>query len=276
MKKFLSFSLVLALGVALERMFDGAPSRAEAGGGAGGGVEDCATENGDVNADTVIDISDAIAMLGSLFNGDPPALARPCGAGAPSGLPDTGQSACYGIVEGQWVPVPCGEAACAGQDGSHATGCPGDGRFVLNDGGTPEDRSDDTVTDNCTGLMWQRDTADVNADGQSTNQDVIHQWCDALAYCENLSFAGHDDWRLPNVRELQSIVDYGLVGGTSIDPVFGALSVSDSGYWSSVTGVNIYRSSVAWFIDFGIGLVSFNDKVATGRKYVIRAVRPGS
>ena len=35
-------------------------------------------------------------------------------------------------------------------------------------------------------------------------------WHDALAYCENLDLGGHDDWRLPNVKELQSIVNYGV------------------------------------------------------------------
>jgi len=38
-----------------------------------------------------------------------------------------------------------------------------------------------------------------------------------------LSFTGHDDWRLPNVRELQSIVDYGRAN-QAIDPVLGAVS----------------------------------------------------
>jgi hypothetical protein len=266
MKRFLSVSPVLVLGVVLGRTFDGAPPRAEARGGAGGGVDGCATENGDVNADTFVNISDAIAILGSLFNGDPPALAPVCGAGAPSGLPDTGQKACYGLVGAvEWAPVPCGEAACAGQDGSYATGCTSDGRFVLNDGGTPEDRSDDTVTDNCTGLMWQRDTADVNADGQSTVEDFV-PWCDALAYCENLSLAGHDDWRLPNVRELQSIVDYGRYN-PSIDPGFGAASAS---YWSATT--NALLPHYAWLVNFDAGVVF---DIGKGGYFCVRAVRPG-
>jgi len=73
----------------------------------------------------------------------------------------------------------------------------------------------------------------VNGDGQSTVQDYT-PWCDALAYCENLDFAGHDDWRLPNVRELQSIVDYGRFN-PSIDPVFGACSAWG---WSSTSYAN--------------------------------------
>ena len=48
-------------------------------------------------------------------------------------------------------------ATCPGQDGFYQTGCAPDHRFV--------DNGDGTVTDNCTGLMWQKDTADVNVDG---------------------------------------------------------------------------------------------------------------
>jgi hypothetical protein len=56
-------------------------------------------------------------------------------------------------------------------------------------------------------------------------------WCNALAYCEDLELGGHDDWRLPNVRELQSILDYGR-SSPAIDPIFGALP---SFYWSSTS-----------------------------------------
>ena len=121
------------------------------------------------------------------------------------------------------------------------------------------------MTDNCTGLTWQRDTADVNGDGQSTDQDYL-PWCEALAYSENLSFAGHEDWRIPNVRELQSIVDYGLFG-PSIDPVFVALS---SVYWSStsIAGSPVF----AWFVVFNSGHVGNGGK---DFDYYVRAVRSG-
>lgn len=88
--------------------------------------------------------------------------------------------------------------------------------------------------------------------------------CTALAYCENLPFAGHDDWRLPNIRELQSIVDYGRFF-PSIDPVFGALS---TGYWSSSSRVDV--PGYAWYVNFDVGLALFGGEDAL---IYVRAVR---
>ena len=257
MKRLCSLAFAVVLGIVVDRVLVGVAVTSAAGGGQGGGVEKCAAKNGDVNADGNVDLSDAVTILGNLFLGSPTELVGLCAAPpAPSGLPATGQKVCYGFVENQgWVEVPCAEAACQGQDASYATGCPSEGRFT--------DNEDGTVTDNCTGLQWQKDTADVNGDGQSTDQDYA-VWCDALAYCENLSFAGHDDWRLPNVRELQSIVDYGRVV-PAIDPVFGALS---SFYWSS-TSYAVFPLN-AWLVHFHIGHVDLGHK---GGGYYVRAVR---
>lgn len=228
-----------------------------------GNVEKCAAKNGDVNADGNIGLSDAVTILGNLFLGNPRELVGLCALPpALSCLPATGQKACYGFNEKQdrWVEVPCGGAICAGQDGSTTTGCPSESRFV--------DNRDGTVTDTCTGLQWQQNTADVNVDGQSTEQDLV-TWCKALAYCKNLSFAGHDDWRLPNVRELQSLVDYGRFAPL-IDPVLGALS---SFYWSST---NIVGSpGFVWGVGFDIGGVVNAGGGVSGNSYHVRAVRRG-
>ena len=261
MRRFFILCLAIAAGAAAARMFDGVSGTALAGGDKGGGGEEpCAAVNGDVNADGSVDISDAVTILSNLFLGDPAQLVPLCKAQGPSGLPDTGQSVCSGFFEGQgWVTIPCAEATCPGQDGAYATGCPPEGRFI--------DNGDGTVTDTCTGLMWQQDTADVNGDGQSTDQDFV-RWCAALAYCENLSFAGHDDWRLPNVRELQSIVDYGRFG-PSIDPVFGALSL---GYWSSTSLADSPASG--WYVNFLAGHIYDDDGNFDDNN--VRAVRRGT
>lgn len=75
------------------------------------------------------------------------------------------------------------------------------------------DNFNGTITDNATGLMWQQ--AD---DGNSRN------WEASLSYAENLTLAGYSDWRLPNAKELHSIVDYNrcpdFTNSPAIDPLF--------------------------------------------------------
>ena len=97
------------------------------------------------------------------------------------------------------------------------------------------DNGDGTVTDRATGLMWTK--ADS---GKGVN------WQQALAYAENLTLAGHTDWRLPNAKELQSLVDYDRSPvaadpsrrGPAIDPIFQTTRLADGDYpffWSSTT-----------------------------------------
>ena len=68
------------------------------------------------------------------------------------------------------------------------------------------DNGDGTITDKATGLTWMK--ADSGPLKAGPNQDGRLDWPQALSFAEGLEYAGHDDWRLPNVKELQSIVDY--------------------------------------------------------------------
>lgn len=120
----------------------------------------------------------------------------------------------------------------------------GNNRFVDNGNGT--------ISDNATGLMWQ----------QSDSKDGMI-WQDALTYAENLDLGGHDDWRLPNAKELQSIVDYTrslqTTGSAAIDPIFVTTEVKDPegkkqfpNFWTGTThleGRNPYSSAV--YVAFG-------------------------
>jgi hypothetical protein len=257
MKRIVAVFVVFGLGIMTGWFFDQAPPRAEAGGGRL--LPPCQ----DVNGDGSSNLTDAVFLLNWLFRGGP-APTCPSMGGRPVGLPDTGQTLCYAFDESQFstVPVACDDAACSGQDGAYATGCSPSGRFV--------DNGDGTVTDTCTGLEWQQDTADVNGDGDSTVEDFL-PWCGALAYCEDLNFAGHDDWRLPNIRELQSIVDFGRFA-PAIDPVFGAFS---DYYWSSTTFAIDNGSAWSVFFEYGSdgALVSFG--VGGSSSLYVRAVRGG-
>ncbi len=115
------------------------------------------------------------------------------------------------------------------------------------------DNSDGTITDNATGLMWQQ--AD---DGTSRD------WENALSYSDSLTLAGNSDWRLPNAKELQSIVDYtrcpDVTNSPAIDPLFSTTSINDPDgnpgqypyFWTGTVhqdGPNPYNSAV--YIAFG-------------------------
>lgn len=98
------------------------------------------------------------------------------------------------------------------------------------------DNGDGTVTDRASQLTWQQ--AD---DGKTRN------WQQALAYCQDLSLADHNDWRLPNIKELQSIVDY-----TRHDPALdtNVFTQHDKNgwFWSSTThGDNIQQADYICF-----------------------------
>jgi hypothetical protein len=99
------------------------------------------------------------------------------------------------------------------------------------------DNDDLTITDAATGLMWQQ------------NDSASTDWDDAISICEGSTTAGLADWRLPNAKELQSIVDYtrspDTDSGAAIDPLFNATymtneeGITDWGYyWASTTHVN--------------------------------------
>jgi hypothetical protein len=108
------------------------------------------------------------------------------------------------------------------------------------------DNGDGTITDRASGLMWTK------ADSGKTMN-----WKQALRYAENLNHAGHDDWRLPNVKELQSIVDYSRAPdatsvsaqGPAIDPIFD-VTETESWYWASTTHI---ENQFGYYVCFGQG-----------------------
>ncbi|MGF1718844.1 DUF1566 domain-containing protein [Vibrio kyushuensis] len=122
------------------------------------------------------------------------------------------------------------------------------------------DNRNGTIMDSATTLVWQ----------QSDSQNQM-DFPKALSYCESLSIAGRDDWRLPNVKELQSIVDYSRSPATtdspSIDPIFSSTSIKSEGnqndyanYWSSTTHINLRNGANASYVSFGRSMGYMNGK----------------
>jgi hypothetical protein len=119
-----------------------------------------------------------------------------------------------------------------------------------------KDNEDGTVTDFTTRLMWKK-----IADKKMT-------WEEALTYCENLNYAGYTDWRLPNINELISLVDY-----SQNDPCIAGSFFPDTQslpYWSSTTNSLVPKH--AWMVIFNHGNVGSNAKK---KEYLVRPVRGG-
>jgi len=147
--------------------------------------------------------------------------------GVPSPVPKTGQTTCW---DQSGSPIDC---AGTRQDGELQKGVSTDPRFT--------DNGDGTVKDNLTGLIWLK----------NANCFGYLQWYDAVARPNTLASGacGLSDgsaagaWRLPNIKELQSLIDF-----AQIYPALPAghpfSMVQSSTYWSSTT--NLYNQSLAW------------------------------
>jgi hypothetical protein len=124
-----------------------------------------------------------------------------------------------------------------------------------------KDNGDMTISDNSTGLMWQQN---------DSLEGMI--WKEALDYCEELNLASYDDWRLPNAKELQSIVDYtrspDTTSSPAIDPVFVTTSILNEAkqtdypfYWTGTTHLKSDEvGSSAVYIAFGRALGFMNNQ----------------
>ena len=97
------------------------------------------------------------------------------------------------------------------------------------------DNGDGTVSDLATGLMWQK-----------VDDGKRRDWPEALDYAEHLELAGYRDWRLPDQKELHSIVDYGFI--PAIHPVF-QMSDPKGWFWSSTPFIDLPGQAV--YVAFG-------------------------
>jgi len=155
-------------------------------------------------------------------------------------LPRTGQTKCWDTAG---TEIPC---KGTGQDGEIQAGIAWpEPRFT--------DNGDDTMTDNLTGLMWAKN---ANLPGGSKT------WLDALHYCNNLTLAGHNDWRQPNVNELESLINVDESEPDAWLKTQGFINVQIDDhaiYWSSNTVTS--NPKAAWILLVWHGGVYAENKV---------------
>lgn len=120
---------------------------------------------------------------------------------------------------------------------------------------TLTDNGDGTVSESPTGLLWQKCLAGQNALDCSGTANSIY-WSDAITYCENLSFAGRTNWRLPDVNELKN-----LIVDTQVGPYINLTyfpNMTNSDCWSSTSAFSGPGS--AWTVDFSNGFARTRGK----------------
>jgi len=257
-----------------------------------------AQECGDINESGSVTAGDALGVLQRAVGLDV-ALQCSCNGGEQcqaGGAAKTGQTKC-------WERVPTGATPLE-------TPCPGtaeDGEYQRGLVPSFVDNFDGTITDNLTTLMWEKLSDDGTV--HDVNDKAFH-WLGAyekIAALNDMVFAGYDDWRLPNVRELATLIDFSATSAPVIYSIFNTacsptcttpITCPDcpnpdcSGcaklgcsctsatfpYWSSTTyEVGATGPSSAWTVDFKTGsTVTKTKSSSTSAPTVqVRAVRGG-
>jgi len=127
------------------------------------------------------------------------------------------------------------------------------------------DNANGTVTDNRTGLMWQKCSFGQNA--MTCNGSVLTvSWFDALTNTnsvnQGIGFAGYTDWRLPNIKELRSLVEQKCVSPAINLNVFPSTPSSYT-YWSSSPAVDFgFGGNYVWVFSTNSGLVRTDSREA--------------
>jgi hypothetical protein len=247
---------------------------------------------GDCNTDSEVTINEVVTAVNRALEPVPCSDDNICGAeSCPAQLAKCQEAlASCQSQGGQHFPA-------SGQTTSYGAGSDGDVRAGAALSYT--DNGDGTITDNNTGLMWEK----KDDSGGIHDKDNTYDWGTVLPpYTMNGTmvtdflvtlntpecFAGHCDWRIPNVKELQSIVDYESISPT-VDSAFhnaaGCPGCADvrlatcsctassptTFYWSSTTFR--WTPGYAWGVYFDVGFVPDRQP-----KYVpafVRAVRGG-
>lgn len=141
------------------------------------------------------------------------------------------------------------------------------------------DNDDGTVTDKANGLHWKRcSEGQTWSGGTCTGATTSHSWQEALQLAEGATDLGYTDWRLPNIKELSSIIERACSSPAIDLAVFPATSATENmgWFWSASTSIPVGGEGVygwgAWLVDFDRGHVRSQTKDSG---LLVRLVRGG-
>ncbi len=130
------------------------------------------------------------------------------------------------------------------------------------------DNNNGTISDVGTGLMWQKCQLGLSGSSCTNGSATTHNWQLALDEAQSSTVAGYNDWRLPNHKELLSIVEqrcYNPSINTTYFP-----NTSGSNFWSA--SQHAHYSGSAWFVNFSRG---YSDYYGRYSSQSVRLVRFG-
>lgn len=131
------------------------------------------------------------------------------------------------------------------------------------------DNGNGTVTDTSTGLMWKKCSEGQTWSGTAcTGTASNFSWSNALSRSATANFAGHTDWRLPNIKELSSLLEGCRIAPTINNSLFPG--TPSEAFWSGSPYVGDLGS--AWLVDFGFGFVGNGNHSYSN---AVRLVREG-
>jgi hypothetical protein len=131
------------------------------------------------------------------------------------------------------------------------------------------DNGNGTISDNRTALMWKKCSEPDTTTGCSGSKNT-YTWSNALSACESLTYpaAGYTDWRLPNAKELYSILKMESSGALFINATYFPNSMIT--YWTSTT--DVLNTTYAMLVRFDYSYFYSSSK--SDSNYV-RCVRDG-
>ncbi len=118
------------------------------------------------------------------------------------------------------------------------------------------DNGNNTITDHLTDLIWQK----------APFSDSL-SWEQSLTYADTLTTAGFYDWRLPNIKELQSLNDETRINPSINSTYFNVTNVNK--YWSSTTLPN--QTAKAWYLNTQFGITTYDNKTVKHNLICVRS-----